>query len=268
MSEDISIYLSGSKLYGDDFSLEEIEKWYEDEAEGYANLGAKEKKKYHYGYHELNKQNGYKYLLKKKFNEVLGIGSAYGDEFKPIIDEIGKITILDPSEAFSNVQEILGTPSKYVKPTIDGSMKFDNDQFDLVTSFGVLHHIPNVSYVMSECYRCLNKGGIMLLREPIVSMGDWTKPRAGLTKRERGIPLKVLKEIVKNCGFKIKKENLCVLPIIPKLAGHSNFDVYNNYALTKLDKIISNILPWKISYHRIKLSQRFSPASVYFVLVK
>ena len=27
MKEDISVYLSGEKLYGDDFSIDEIEKW-------------------------------------------------------------------------------------------------------------------------------------------------------------------------------------------------------------------------------------------------
>ncbi len=41
MKNDISIYLSGAKLYGDDFTIDEIEEWFADEAEGSANLGAK-----------------------------------------------------------------------------------------------------------------------------------------------------------------------------------------------------------------------------------
>lgn len=45
MEHDISIYLSGAKLYGDDFTIDEIEEWFADEAEGYANLGAKKKKR-------------------------------------------------------------------------------------------------------------------------------------------------------------------------------------------------------------------------------
>lgn len=45
-------YFSGKELYGDNFTLEKIEKWYEDEKEGYANLvsGYNE---YHYGYHHV-----------------------------------------------------------------------------------------------------------------------------------------------------------------------------------------------------------------------
>ena len=34
----IEIYLSGEKLYGDDFTTEEILEWFKDEKEGYAEL--------------------------------------------------------------------------------------------------------------------------------------------------------------------------------------------------------------------------------------
>ena len=43
-------YLSGKLLYGDDFTLEQINAWYEDEKEGYANLGANDSAKYFYEY--------------------------------------------------------------------------------------------------------------------------------------------------------------------------------------------------------------------------
>ena len=33
---DIKYYLAGNKLYGDDFTAEEIEQWHEDEKEAYA----------------------------------------------------------------------------------------------------------------------------------------------------------------------------------------------------------------------------------------
>ncbi len=47
-SEDIQEYLDGKKLYGDDFNLDEIKRWFEDEKEGYANLGAKNKERYRF----------------------------------------------------------------------------------------------------------------------------------------------------------------------------------------------------------------------------
>ena len=82
--EDMSEYLAGNKLYGDDFNPEEIQKWFEDEKEAYANLGAKESTNYSYAYHELNRRHGFNYLPRRRFTSVLGFGSAYGNELKPI----------------------------------------------------------------------------------------------------------------------------------------------------------------------------------------
>ena len=44
-------YLDGSRLYGDDFCLKEILQWFDEESEGYANLGAKNEDEYEYQYH-------------------------------------------------------------------------------------------------------------------------------------------------------------------------------------------------------------------------
>jgi SAM-dependent methyltransferase len=268
MSDGYSTYLSGEKLYGDDFTIEEIQKWFADETEGYANLGSKEKNRYYYAYHKLNSHHAFRFLNKTCFYEALGIGSAYGYEFKPIAHSISQITILEPSDVFSYDNTIFGTPCKYIKPNANGDMPFASNQFDLVTSLGVMHHIPNVSHVMSECYRCLNKGGTMLLREPIVSMGDWRNPRAGLTKRERGIPLQIMDSIVQKLSFKIKHRSLCNFPIIPKIANKIGVAAYNNSFLTAADALLSQLFSWNIKYHRTKLYEKFAPASVYYVLEK
>jgi SAM-dependent methyltransferase len=55
-----------------------------------------------------------------------------------------KVTILEPAGEFQNPN------FEYVKPDISGRMPFADNSFDLVTCFGVLHHIPNVSAVVSE----------------------------------------------------------------------------------------------------------------------
>lgn len=269
MSDDISMYLSGDRLYGDDFTIEEIRQWYADEAEAYADLGAKEKSKYRYVYHQLNNRHAFRYLRNSHFNEALGIGSAYGEEFNPIAHNIDHLTILDPSEAFSEVKEICGTPCVYVRPNQTGDMPFENDRFDLITSLGVMHHIPNVSHVIGECYRCLSSsGGVMLLREPIVSMGDWRRLRFGLTKRERGIPMRILDGIIRNAGFKVKHRTLCVFPIIPRLANSLGITTYNNTAMTIADALLSKMFSWNIRYHRTRLFEKFAPACVYYVLNK
>jgi ubiquinone/menaquinone biosynthesis C-methylase UbiE len=105
----------------------------------------------------------------------------------------------------------------YVKPNISEKMNFPNNSFDLITCFGVLHHIPNVSYVIKEIYRVTNKIGFVLIREPVVSRGDWRKPRAFLTNKERGIPWDIRKEIIYESGFKIVKETLFGFPVIPRI---------------------------------------------------
>jgi len=268
MNDDFSKYFSGEWLYGDNFSIEEIQEWYSDEAEGYADLGAKQEEKYHYAYHQLNIQLAFKFLHKTHFKEALGVGSAYGEEFKPIVHQVGHLTILDPSDAFSHVKKILGTPCDYIKPSFDGKMPFEDNKFDLITSLGVMHHIPNVSFVMGECYRCLTNGGVMLLREPIVSMGDWRKLRKGLTKRERGIPTKILDEIIHNTGFKIKHKELCIFPLVQKLADSLGISAYNNSSLTKADTLLSKFFSWNVKYHRTKLHEKFAPTSAYYVLEK
>ena len=112
---------------------------------------------------------------------------------------------LEPSK--KSIYTKFGTPSKFR----------DILAFALVTCFGVLHHIPNVSFVMSELGRVLEPGGVMLLREPVISMGDWRKPRRGLTKRERGIPLHLLQRIAVESGFEVIKQSLCMFPTTPRL---------------------------------------------------
>ncbi|NQW35793.1 MAG: hypothetical protein HQ471_02200 [Flavobacteriales bacterium] len=69
-------YFKGEKLYGDDFSLEKITQWYNQEAEGYADLGSKDKDSYSYGYHMMNKIHGFEKIKDLPFENVLGFGSA------------------------------------------------------------------------------------------------------------------------------------------------------------------------------------------------
>src|SRR5262245_51229400 len=155
-------YFSGEKLWGNDFSMRQIEEWFADEAEGYYNLT--ESGAYSYGYHALNRRHGYSLLGKRRFAHVLGIGSAYGDELAPILGRCRQATILEPSDGF-RAPTVNGVPVRYEKPAPSGLMPFAANTFDLITCFGVLHHIPNVSTVMEELFRVLEPGGYVLIRE-------------------------------------------------------------------------------------------------------
>jgi SAM-dependent methyltransferase len=263
-------YFSGAKLYGDDFTPEQITKWYEEEAEGYANLGNSDVSKYNYGYHEMNIVHGFSKIEKRKFKNVLGLGSAWGHEFQPIIGSIENLTLLEPSEQMKSAKIGEITP-KYVKPRIDGKIDFDNNSFDLITSFGVLHHIPNVSFVLSELIRILSPNGYLLIKEPVVSMGDWRFPRAGLTKNERGIPLKCFESIFEKSNVHIYSKSFCFTNsfTMHKLIGkYFEKPLYSYRTYVAIDKVVSKLLAKNIRYHPQSSLNKIGPSNVFFVLKK
>jgi SAM-dependent methyltransferase len=263
----VNPYLAGEKLYGEDLRPDQIEAWYNDEKEAYAELGAKDAKRYRYEYHALNTRHGFRHLPKRIHANVLGFGSAYGHEFEPLAGQILKITMVEPSDAFST-PDVLGVPTTYAKPQPDGALPFPDSCFDLCTCFAVLHHLPNVSRVLQELYRCLKPDGFALIREPVISMGDWTSPRRGLTKHERGIPLKLFRDMLQSLGFIRIRETLCMLSIITGVSRVFRFHPYNVSILTWLDEILSRSLRWNLRYHSTTTLGKIRPTNVFFVLTK
>lgn len=258
-------YFSGEALYGDDFDSEQIAEWYADEAEGYAGLGARDRTRYEYEYHALNSLHAFRYLQAPEYRSVLGFGSAYGEELLPILPRARQLTIVDPSDAFIS-REIHGVPVTYVKPQPSGVLPFGDEQFDLITCFGVLHHVPNVSFVMKELARTTRKGGTVLIREPIVSMGDWRQPRTGLTKRERGIPLHLLHSMAQAAGLVTAHSSVCNFPPAEKLLRRVRRDIYNSELMTRVDALLSRAFAWNVNYHPRNFIQLFRPTSAFLVL--
>jgi len=260
-------YFSGLKLYGDDFTLDQIKAWYEGEKEGFTDLYVREAD-YHYEYHALNSRHGFRHLPKRRFSGALGLGSATGAEFSPILSDIESLTILEPSDLYKGRNEVDGVPCRYVKPSESGDMPFEDNEFDLIVALGVLHHIPNVSHVLKECGRCLAPGGRMLLREPIISMGDWRKPRSGLTRHERGIPLQLFRQMIENAGMGVVHEGYCMFPPLSQLCAKLGLDAYNNRLLVAMDAMLSRSFAWNYRYHADHFSQKFRPTSAYYILEK
>lgn len=83
----------------------------------------------------------------------------------------------------------------YIKSNISGKIDLPDNTYDLITAFSVLHHILNVSFVLSELFRVLNYNGYLLIREPIHSMGNWNNQRPGLTKMKEEF-LKIIYGII------------------------------------------------------------------------
>jgi SAM-dependent methyltransferase len=265
IQDDVVRSLRGEKLYGDDFSPGELQAWFDDEREAYANLGAKERAAYRYGYHALNMEHGFRHLPDRRFERVLSFGGAYGDELLPVITRVKNVVISDPSDALA-VREIRGVPVEYTKPQVDGTIPFPDGAFDLLTCLGVLHHIPNVSAVVAEFHRCLAPGGYALVREPVISMGDWRAPRRGLTMRERGIPIAILRNTLRSAGFTILRETMCMFPLTYRFHWFLKDPVFNYRAVVKWDRLVSRLFMWNFRYHATNLAQKFRPASAFYVL--
>lgn len=129
-------YFSGEKLYGNDFSASDISDWFDDEEQGYFDL---EERSFNatYPYSALNWQHGFRHVPNRSYHRVLGIGSAYGHELKPILDNAGSIVVLEPADRFHN-GELHGVPISYEEPAADGHLQFNDNAFDLITCLGVL----------------------------------------------------------------------------------------------------------------------------------
>ena len=267
-SDDLQECFAGRKLYGDDFTAEQMAEWYRDETEAYASMPYEDARTATYVYHAWNRWWGYRFLPRDRvFESALGFGSAFGEEFLPVIGRIRSLTILEPSESFVR-SEVHGVSVRYVKPAVSGDLAFPDGAFDLVTCLGVLHHVCNVSHVLGEIARCLRPGGFVLVREPIMSMGDWTKPRRWLTKRERGIPDLLFRGMIGRAGLRVVHAGYCQFRPIPKLCDLLGVHAFNWMWITWLDAAICRLLSFNTTYHRTTFLQKFGPQSVYYVLTK
>jgi SAM-dependent methyltransferase len=263
-------YKAGDAVYGDDFDLKQIQNWYDEETEAYANLGSKEAEEYVYGYHALNTLHGFNYIKDKKFDNVLGLGAAWGHEYFPIIDKIKNLYIIEPSDNLRSKQLGDIIPN-YVMPAVSGKLDFPDNHFDLVTCFGTIHHTPNITFILQELHRVTKPGGYILLREPIISMGDWTKPRKGLTRNERGIPLKVFRNIFSDLKMEVVNEGFCFCMTAFFQRTWSKFSkkaIFTHKSYVLLDKWLSKLTLGNLHYHATKKLQRIAPQSVFYVLKK
>lgn len=261
-------YLSDhpSSIYGDNFNLEDIKKWFLEEENGFATLGYLDSETDYYPYNLLNQVYGWS-KIDKKLGNVLSFGGAFAAEYELVAKNVTSITVIEPSKKFWR-REAYGLKLNYVMPRVDGFIDFPQRSFKTITVFGVLHHIPNVSFVFSQLSKVIEPGGILLLREPIISMGDWSSNRAGLTKNERGIPLKLLEELGASNGFIIINKALIGFSPIQKFFGLLHVNIWNFKVLLRLDAFLCKLFSWNYKYHRMKFSDRFAPSNVFFVFKK
>lgn len=260
-------FFSGASLYGDSFSLEEINNWYLVEEEAFANLYGKEITPNDFEYTNFDILFGYNYIPKKNYYNALGFGASWGYEFLPIINYIENLTIIESSEqTVSHCLENI-TP-QYIKSNISGKINLPDNTYDLITVFSVLHHIPNVSFVLTELFRVLKCNGYLLIREPIHSMGNWNNQRQGLTKNERGIPKNYLWDILKSfdCEIIHYSYHYCMYSFLTRILHEPKF--LRSHWYLRIDNILSTMFLWNYRYHPINKFQRICPQYIYVVIKK
>jgi SAM-dependent methyltransferase len=264
--------ISGLNLYGDNFSLDQIQEWYDSEVTGYFDLLSHHYKitdadnKYNYEYDALNRFHAIGSLLKRQFDTCLALGCAAGDDIAPLAPVVQRFIAIEPAEKWWR-DDIGGKPAIYMRPSAIGDIELDSATVDIATSFGVLHHIPNVSHVVGEIARVLKPGGLFVLREPISSMGDWRKARAGLTANERGLPVGWFESLARARGFKVLARRACMfgpLPMITKKLGLAT--PFARMPIVKLDWLISEAFRWNARYWRDSFPKKLAPSSAFWIL--
>lgn len=108
-----------------------------------------------------------------------------------------------------------------------------------------------------------------MVREPVVSMGDWRKPRRGLTPRERGIPERLMASAFDTAGLNIISKRNCDFGAVIRASKALGIrHPFNSAAVTVVDRVFSVAFAWNRRYHRTTMFDSLAPASVAWVLQK
>jgi SAM-dependent methyltransferase len=168
--------LRGLRLHGADLDEAGLAAWFADEQEGYARIAGPLGEDGGAGH--ANRFHAYRFLGDRTFRCCLALGAASGREYAPLAGRVERFVAIEPGRRFWR-PTIAGAPAEYRAPTPRGTIALPDASCDLAASFGVLHHIANVGEVLGELARVLEPGGVLILREPIVSLGDFSLPAPG-----------------------------------------------------------------------------------------
>jgi hypothetical protein len=125
---------------------------------------------------------------------------------------------------------------------------------------------PNVTYMVRELGRVTKSGGYMLLREPVISMGDSTEPRAGVTPHERGIPGQILLRQVDEAGFVVEHETRCFFSGMSVAIRLTKRPMYDKNSWTEVDEVASRLFAFNYRYHATTTWGKLRPRSSFLVL--
>ncbi len=254
--------LSGETLYGDDFDAAELRAWLADEEKGFYDLvtGDDPGLAVAEDHKAMNRFHG-AMLADRRYPVTLMLGCADGTDLIGMGIETDKVVAIEPAREWWR-DSIGGVPAEYRAPTSDGSIELPDASVDLVICLGVLHHVPNVGRVIGELARVLRPGGRMIVREPMVSMGDFREPRPGLTARERGIPRALMRKFHQQEGLTILAERPCAMMVIYKGLLSLGVRPYAKPWAVRLDDLLSRLTAPFARYWRSRPWHKLAPSSL------
>lgn len=258
--------LLGRRLHGDGLDDAGLRAWFADEQDGYANLAAASpdgEENANAGH--ANRFHAFRFLGERRFARCLALGPASGREYDALAGRVDEFVAIEPGRRFWR-PTIAGSPADYRMPSLRGAIDLPDQACDLAASFGVLHHIPNVGEVLGEIARVLRPGAVLILREPITSLGDFHAPRAGLTRNERGIPHRMMDRLLGQAGFKVRAKRFANFPgtrEIPWRLGLAN--AWDNPVVVRIDAGLSLLMAWNARYWRPGFLDKLAPRSAYWL---
>lgn len=255
--------LTGSTLYGEGLDDDGLAEWFASEEQGYFDLAQSQGENPTgavHRHHALRHLPG-----AARFAHCLALGAADGGEYGAIAPLVERFTAIEPGRGFWR-DAIAGRPAEYRMPSLRGAIDLPQGACDLVCGFGVLHHIPNVSEVLVELGRVLTPGGWLILREPVVSLGDFRAPRPGLTAHERGIPHRLMDRMLAGAGFAVKAKSFAGFPGLQAIARRLGINQpWDHPGFVAADALAARLMAWNLRYWRPRLRDKAAPTMAYWL---
>lgn len=247
--------LSGRSLYGEGLDDAALAEWLAAEAEGYAGLvgEAAESRTAALTRHHL-----LPHLPPGPFPLALALGPGTGGDYAALAGRVGRFIAIEPARSLWR-SALAGAPAEFREPTLRGTIDLPDASLDLAVGFGVLHYIPNVSEVLTEVARALKPGAPLILREPIGWLGDFRRPRPGLTRHERGIPHRLMDRLLAEAGLTVAAKSFASFPGPRELAWRLGHNPWDHAGWVRLDALLARVMAWNAGYRRQKLRQKLAP---------
>jgi len=104
----------------------------------------------------------------EKGSEVLSVGSNHGD-IEEIIRKQGNHVFCLELPRVAAVGMRKNSKLHWFKGSGEDPLPFENERFDVVVATEVIEHLRNLEEFISECFRVLKPGGIILVSTPNVA---------------------------------------------------------------------------------------------------